>query len=516
MIRSHPAEFLALVVLVGATRIGAQGIATQSPSSGPVPVQIKSQNTPAVRKPCALPGISAHRLRDVVDATYMLQPPLAADAMIRIAAKVASPCPTLAKDLLQRAFDQAESVEPATAYKRALRIGTLTDSRTNYMANAFSLQMDRLSLQSRAVLGMVPLDAGKAIQLFQRMTPPHPPAVSCANAFVSDVSIYYDALRKITPLLKAQKSRNDTEALVFLQLQEVAGATISPVQLPPLAKILEDADLSTTDLSSLLSTVASAVENFPVDNNSFYSDGDYPAVKAKVQLLQLASKKGVSSNALTHAFHDYLDRSLNGPHCVGNGPKDLKQLVILYESFNRSSAALDQGIEALNIPTSAPPLEPHPEEGEFWVTPQTEELLVDAKHLNFDDRWGRYTDANRKTPEWQDRVRHLLNDLDDWRPTDESEPADYYHQRCMLLYEILEYLPPSPLYDRVVATWMNTFAESSLQWDKPAEWYFEVSRFLRFSRKDSKQQIPTAALAPLKNSSSPYLHALGVLAEFLQ
>jgi hypothetical protein len=72
------------------------------------------------------------------------------------------------------------------------------------------------------------------------------------------------------------------------------------------------------------------------------------------------------------------------------------------------------------------------------------------------------------------------------------------------------------LYDRVVSAWIATFADSSLQWDNPAEWYFEVSKFLEFSKKDRKAPTPAAAIASLKNSSNSYLHALGVLAEFLQ
>jgi len=86
----------------------------------------------------------------------------------------------------------------------------------------------------------------------------------------------------------------------------------------------------------------------------------------------------------------------------------------------------------------------------------------------------------------------------------------------MMLYGTLRYLSQGALYDRVVSTWIVTFEESSLQWENPAEWYFEVSRFLRFSKKDDKGQSPQLALASLKNSSNAYPHASGVLAEFFE
>ena len=483
------------------------------------PVQIKPEKeTAAPRKPCTLPGIPAQRLQEIVDASSTLQPPLASDAMIRVAAKVASPCSTLAKDLLQQAFDQADSVEPEMRYKLASGEAITTDSRLYFEHQTYELQLDRLSLQSRTVLATATLDPKLAIHLFQRIAAPRPPSVRCVNGFAPDVSIYYQALGTVLKIRREQRARNDGDAQAsFLQLQEAASAITSPVQLAPFIKLLEEANLSPTQLSYLLSTLAAAVESFPVDDNSFNYRGDYSVVKAKAQLLQLVSKKQVSTAAFTHSFHDYLDRSLNGPHCTGNVPNDLKQLVSLYESFNRRGTALDAEIEGLSLPTSAPPIEPPPEPGEYWQSPKAKELLIDAKHLNFDDNWQPFSDADRKSPEWQDRVRHLLNDMDNWGPMDEPAPAAYLHERCILFYRTLPYLPAGPLYNRVTSSWMDTLAASSLQWDNPAEWNLEVSHFLRFSRKDgSTDPIPPAVLAALKNSSNSYLHALGVLTEFLQ
>jgi len=135
LIRSCAAGFLVFVILAGTTRIGAQVVAPPTPSS-PAPAPSKSQKqTTAAPKPCTLPGISAQRVQETVDASSMLQPPLAADAMIRISAKVASSCPALAKDLLQRAFDQADSVERETAYKLGAA-GKFTDSRISYAEQA--------------------------------------------------------------------------------------------------------------------------------------------------------------------------------------------------------------------------------------------------------------------------------------------------------------------------------------------------------------------------------------------
>jgi hypothetical protein len=228
----------------------------------------------------------------------------------------------------------------------------------------------------------------------------------------------------------------------------------------------------------------------------------------------LSKQNKISSYPVVNAYRDYLARSVQGPHCQGN--LRAQSLGSIYKALNSWLARFAPGIEPVGLPESAPTVESDPDQGEYWLSPKTTELLVDAKRLNFDDNWQRYTDADRHTPEWRDRVVHLLDHMNDWRASDEPDPADYLHQRCILLYRILGYLPPGALYDRVVAAWLATLAESSLQWDNPAEWYLEVEHFMEYSQKNGKESVPVAAISALKNSSSISLHACGLVAEFLQ
>jgi hypothetical protein len=527
------------LVLAYLPTIGAQ-VPTNPQQSTPTATSPKPQKTiVAAKKPCAPPGVPAGGVQEVVDASYALPPPLASDAMIRIAARVASPCPDLAETLLESAFDQADTVEPRTGYKLALAGGP-TDSRVNFSDHGYSQRMDRLSLQSRVVLGMVLVDAKQAIRFFQRISPPRPQAAGCANPFVPDVSIYYKALGEILSLLKPKSPFNNAEGQVaFLQLQEVAGATTSPVQLAPLTKVLGEANLSPAEVSLIMNALAADIESFPVDDRSLSTKADendlamagpvatishdpsaMPSGSSLLlsdvmyDLVALSKQNKISSYPVVNAYRDYLARSVQGPHCQGN--LRAQSLGSIYKALNSWLARFAPGIEPVGLPESAPTVESDPDQGEYWLSPKTTELLVDAKRLNFDDNWQRYTDADRHTPEWRDRVVHLLDRMNDWRASDEPDPADYLHQRCILLYRILGYLPPGALYDRVVAAWLATLAESSLQWDNPAEWYLEVEHFMEYSQKNGKESVPVAAISALKNSSSISLHACGLVAEFLQ
>lgn len=431
--------------------------------------------------------------------------------MIRIANKVGSACPNLVKDLLQHAFDQAGGVEPATAYKLSMGIGLSTDSRFSFMDKTYALAMDRLSLRSRAVLSMVGVDVNKAIQLFQQIGPPRPPAATCASGFAPDVSIYYQVLAKVLELLRARKPQNDAEAqLPYSLLEQTVAATTSPMQLLPLAKVMDGARMDNAELSMLLNLVATQIISFPVDDRSLNAENDWDGI---VELSNLGWWHNISRFGLMQAYRDYLDRSVYGPHCADN-LRDPGTLAQTCKSLNKDLATLAADVAPISVPESAPAIEDTPDTGQYWQSLKGKQLLLDAKHVNFDDNWRRYTDADRKPPEWQDRVRHLLDDMDDWDASDEPSPADYYHERSILIYRVLADIPPgSSLYDRVLGEWIRTFTESSLQWDNPPEWYIGVSDFLRFSRKNGPAP---AAIDILKNSSNPYLSSLGVLAEFFQ
>jgi hypothetical protein len=92
--------------------------------------------------------------------------------------------------------------------------------------------------------------------------------------------------------------------------------------------------------------------------------------------------------------------------------------------FN-NNLAKPAGIEPVSAPVGDLQIEPSPNEGQYRLSPKVKELLVDAKYLNFDAKWERFSDADKKTPQWRDRVERLLNHIDRWYPQDEVNAADY-------------------------------------------------------------------------------------------
>jgi hypothetical protein len=271
------------------------------------------------------------------------------------------------------------------------------------------------------------------------------------------------------------------------------------------------------------------------DRSPMPSESSFLLADVMYDLVALSKTRKISPYPFVHAYRDYLDRSLRSPHCQGNLPKGSESLTSAYKALNYWLARFAPGIEPVSVPDSEPRVEPDPDIGQYWHSTRAKELFVLATHTpfssvmlmfnnenyEFTNNWGPSTDGHggpgASNAAWEEWVSHLLSEMDDWNPADEPDPADYYHQRCILFQQLLRALFPGPLYDRVVSAWATTFADSSLQWDNPPEWYFEVSKFLEFYKGEYvPTKTPAVAIAALKSSSNSSLHALGVLAKFLQ
>ena len=141
---------------------------------------------------------------------------------------------------------------------------------------------------------------------------------------------------------------------------------------------------------------------------------------------------------------------------------------------------------------------------------------MEAKHLTFDDNWVRYVNDQSKSSEWRARVDRILNDIHGWHESDENDAADYYHEKCILIYGILTKLPATdPMYSKTLDELVSTFEKSSLQADRPAEWYWDITMMAR-SIKRMTGEAPQKMLAALSRSRNGYLPAVAVLMSVLE
>ena len=459
---------------------------------------------------CMMPGAPFRSLQEIIDTSEVLPAPLRADSMIRIADKIKDRCPGPAMELLLKAFEQAEGVKELTAHRSLVK---LVDSRDGTETNVASLAMDRLSLQSRVVLSLASFRPKDTVRLFRRIYAPRPAVADCSSLEVPEVSIYYRTFESVAEILRkdASQTASSHKDAIFELLQNIVDATVAPEQLEPLLQSLKNASVSEDGISQLLNSLAVRVDSFELDDRSLTSTGPHIAETID-KLAHLAGNR--TSYPLLHAFRKYLLNSLQGAHC--SSPKNDIQAMPIYEAFNQTLAGKNSGIDALPLNQVSAAVEPSGDETAYWKSKKSRELLMEAKHLNFDNNWVRYVNDQSSSSEWRAQIDAILNDIHNWQESDENNAADYYHEKCILFYGVLTKLRASdPIYGKALEDLVSTFEASSLQTERPAEWYWEIAMIVRSSKRMTGE-IPQKVLAALSRSRNGYLPAVAVLMGFLE
>lgn len=468
------------------------------------------QASSAQNKNCTLGLTLFGDLQQVRDAAFVLPQPLRTDALIRIAIKISSFCPLEAQSLLIQAFEQMAGPKDEIAH---VSVARLVDSRASSRAKSASMKMDQLSLKSRIVLNMAVLNPKLAIRFFQSIPPPHPGVASCEDPSVPDVSIYYQALEKVLELFQTHGIEG-TGVNLLLELEQVVGASTSPIQLAPLILLLQHAHENEDNLSLLLASLAARIERFPVDDRSLSAAGP-AAIAAMASLVNLTQHREGTINPVLLSFRAYLLRSFQGMRCGDNLAQEQQSIPQLYASFNSLLANL-AGIPPLELGASRPSVGPKPIQFVYWRSAKSGAMLSYVKRLNFGENGINLPDFNPNSSPWQGQIQNFLNEIYNWKSDDEGDATDYYHERCILLRSILAKLPPSAeVYTDVLAALVSTFENSPLQFNQPTEWYLEVLQSLQSSKRTDTDGGYRKMLAALSRSRNTYLSAAFRLSQFL-
>ncbi|HEX5227964.1 MAG TPA: hypothetical protein VFW44_09650 [Bryobacteraceae bacterium] len=184
----------------------------------------------------------------IADLASTAPPEFTADALLRIVESGRLPDKSQRAQLIEQAFQLGVSA------KFPLRMtgvqGTTTDTASGSLSQAYALKLDALSLESRAVRDMLPLDPAKARDLFRQIALPALTALDCDAALRYEPSDYYQALSAVVNGAFTAKEKAKEEHLNLLL--DALGQVSSSSQLAPLEAAIKSASLTTAQRETLL------------------------------------------------------------------------------------------------------------------------------------------------------------------------------------------------------------------------------------------------------------------------
>lgn len=163
--------------------------------SAPSSDQRRETQDPLTESPATRKKAIPFEIELLLDRARSLPAVYSADIILRI---VESPVVTDVEArtaLIEEAFRLA--ARSPYLVKRVSLPGSNVDTTDGYLSHGYSLNLDVLSLQCRAVKAMLGLNKVKARELMSSIVLPKLPELNCDNALVEDVSSFYETLRDV-------------------------------------------------------------------------------------------------------------------------------------------------------------------------------------------------------------------------------------------------------------------------------------------------------------------------------
>src|SRR6202162_1542926 len=399
--------------------------------------------------------------QSIVDLAHSAPPEFASDALLRVveSGKISDRSSRL--DLTEQAFQLAGSAKFPVRMRGVP--GSTTDTRSGNLSQAYDLKLDALSLESRAVRDLLPLDATKARELFQNIPRSTLPSLTCDDALVYDVSDFYQTLGAVANSAFTQKERDKEEHVNFFL--DYIGQATSPVQLAPLARAIKSANVTPAQRDILWNRFNGLLEGVQADDRSFSAS--------------LADLSQLVTQEMQGSFEKYRQK--------GTACKD------------------DLGTSVLiNGDAQPPKTGSTPKIERYWQSPEAQRLLMDANNLRFGSDGKPLSDADRSTREWQQQLTDFLSELADWTPTQEKSEADFYHQKCVVFAALIELIPPGAQRDKTLQAYVDFISSSNLQQQSPVEWFMQAHSMLERVRSTNTGE-PTKLLDAFQSSGNAVL-----------
>ncbi len=437
----------------------------------------------------------------------------AADALLRIVESGKVTDRDWRRDLSEEAFRLATGAQQQL--RRIHLPGSNVDTRTGYLAMAFDLKLDALSLRCRAVRAMLAVDKQKARELFNEIPKPELPSVTCEDTLLYDVADFYGTLKDVAQAAFTPEEVRKEEHIHFVE--SFIGSLNSPWQTGPAVKAILALKISPAQLETLVRAFSGALRKISGDDRAF-SFGALSLTRDITQLVKVCAEQEVSRDELLIAYRDYLVRHRSGNRCSDNAKSNGDYI----EFFNQKLRLENQPSQKTIAPILKEELTPTKIEGGpkydlYWQTPAAKNLLKGLKELRFGP-WEKQlaaqaekksvpalTEAERDSLEWKQRLNEFLREWRDWKASDEASQADYFHQKCVVFGGLIELAPSGLTRDQLLLEYMAFLRQNHFQQGSLIEWYFHARDLFRLLSSNQGEDGRATAIEALNDSSDVLL-----------
>lgn len=468
------------------------------------------------------PGVSQAKrtqhdleLDSILDLAAGAPPEFGADVLIQVVESKKIADRMLKIRLLEEAVDWAERVQHPV--KLAAIAGTLVDSRSGYLASAYQLNLDRLSLQSRAVDAMLLLDYKKARELYQRVQPPALSPLECGEPLVYDLKNFYQTLVQVLNSGYSLKERREGRRMDLLH--SAVTSLSSHAQVAPLSRAIGASQLTHAELTDAVSLLMVSLNKLKGDAESFsVLTTKYDSLDALTRLLARLEAEGIASGNMLQAIRTYVVSNLRDKQCPGTTNKGTRMsLPEAAADFNELFGPALQSADMAQIrqeELEGGALGPAPQYEAYWQSSPARDLMARIKKLRFGNSEVPLTEAERITPSWSTESRDFLADLESWQPKFGDDVSDYFHQKCVLYTGLIKLMPAGHDRSVVIRSFVEFLSQNSVEGTNRIEWFWHAKNLLERAKASKDASEGREILEAFMDSRNVTLYLYAQLARW--
>ncbi len=406
----------------------------------------------------------------------------AADALLRVAALDSLEAPRRIQ-LIEEAFQRAAEAQQPFKRRNAMRG---ISSNGGFQQRAFAQDLDALSLRTRAVEEMLPLDAAKARRLFLQIPPLNVPAVMCEDVLIVDVSTYYQTLTEIAR--RAFTAKELANGAAYQLVQQRLALISSPAEVEPAIRAAADSGLDDVQFGGAASAVTAAFKRIAGDDRSFTYY--LPDTGAAVEFLaQEMGRRQLSSAPLAEAYRAYLVANFSAARCADDDAMEGGSVSTTGNALDARSVTairffngnLRNQLPAIETAEATPSSKSGAAVGQRSC--QSSDCASIARMytaLVFDANGTAKPSKERESMEWQERFSDVLAALRDWQDGGGSaqEAAQQFREKCTFYTELASLTPDSHLQETTLRALLDYLQRSRDHAYARIEWLLPVNMLI--------------------------------------
>lgn len=448
-------------------------------------------------------AVASARLNDLLGLVRTAAAEVRADTLLAIASSDLVTDPKSKADLVTEAFRIADDVREPVKKKS---FGLQVDTRAGYKAMAFDMGLDKLSIQSRAVLQMISLDAFRARTMFQQIELPRNKQLACEDSLVADLDLYYQAMLAVAERTFSKEEQKNKAHVLFMaeRLEHLQSVT----ELSAAVRSIVSAKLPPADLVWMARVITQALDRISSDARSFTYSIDRDFFIPNLHRLILKMKEyELPAGDLATATRRFLLKNFSGEICRDASWLQKGQPVL--------PLSLGQINAELGIPIAIDEIRParigsKSSDVIYWSTAAGKSVLEGAKALRFGGGTEQLSLEQRSTEEWHDKLGAFLKLLKSWDPGSEASEDDYFQQKSHAYRVLVDLCPDDLQRDSVLRSYSDYLRDSDAKYKGRIEWVLALKEYLRALRWKSEQQR-NSSLQPWLTGSNTNLRVYAEL-----